>query len=560
MYGVRKPSSSGLSSASELNRPRRLNNSSRRYGWSSPMATAKAESRGSVLSRASEASIRKQFGIGRPNVQTVTIMASGVVFFTIVMLVRTAAIVPDHGHILPGSFGRRQRKIGVDQSVKSMNANNDIGNIKNNNRNMDKIKKADTNDNNGNNDVNNDNNDNNNNNFTGLIAADGSHFIADLSGTNFDIRYTGIQSRLGVDRMNRGISKKKARIARIAFFIQVSESNLRLLSRLLIVMWHPRNFYLIHFDRKIANETRQQFCRTVEKDELLSDNVHFLEPDVITYKGVSMLLNTLAAIEFLLDLSAEWDYFINLSGSDYPLVNTDTMSRILGEPAVLSQNKSFIQIATNKRFWHSMKQSRFDFIYYDNALSLLKNFKAELLLTWTHHPLFNEGAVGVEFVQSEAWIIAHRSFAKYAVHGNMARKLLLLLSMMQDPEEHFFAMLAWNSPQFNQSLAHHAFRAVFWELHGKMSGQHPYYIDDADKQGTYPLWDGHLTMSRCFFARKVKHPDSPILNRIDRFMSGTHPKADKQTVTANITAVRNFVHCIANVDPNSDQIRSTNFC
>lgn len=496
--------------------------------------------------------------MGRPNVQTVTLMASAVIFFTIVMLVRTAAIVPDHAQEVRGTLKahRVQRAASVPKAVRVPTTQKNPTQSKSQARpHIQRHTNSEAKPGN----VNNENNDNNNDNnsLTGLVAGDGSHFLADLSGTRFEILYTGTQSRLYVDTVNRRISKKKAKLA---FFIQVSDSNLRLLSRLLIVMWHPHHLYLIHFDAKVNPATREQFVQTIQKNELLSDNVFVLEADVITYKGVSMLLNTLAAIEFLLEKSPDWDYFINLSGSDYPMVNSDTMSRILGESPIVSQNKSFIQIATNKRFWHSMKQSRFDLIYYDNALSMNKSSSSKLLSTWIHHPLFHDHDVGIEFVQAEAWIIAHRSFAAHSVRSNQARKLLLLLSMMQDPEEHFFAMLAWNSPVFNQTLAHHSFRAVFWELHGKMSGQHPYYIDNPDKDGSFPLWEGHLTLSRCFFARKVKHPHSPLLTRIDRFMSGTHPDVSKQSVSSNITAVRQFVHCIADVDPSSDQIRSTNMC
>lgn len=45
---------------------------------------------------------------------------------------------------------------------------------------------------------------------------------------------------------------------------------------------------------------------------------------LVTYRGPTMLATTLHAMSMLLR-SAEWDWFINLSASDYPLLTQDGM-------------------------------------------------------------------------------------------------------------------------------------------------------------------------------------------------------------------------------------------
>lgn len=48
------------------------------------------------------------------------------------------------------------------------------------------------------------------------------------------------------------------------------------------------------------------------------------KPNLVTYRGPTMLATTLHAMAMLLR-TAKWDWFINLSASDYPLVTQDGM-------------------------------------------------------------------------------------------------------------------------------------------------------------------------------------------------------------------------------------------
>lgn len=175
----------------------------------------------------------------------------------------------------------------------------------------------------------------------------------------------------------------------------------------------------------------------------------------------------------------------------------------------------------------------------------------------------------MQFIQAEAWIVGHRDFVRYAVHSPESRRLLLFLSLMQDPEEHFFPMLAWNNMRFNGSLAHHAFRGIFWDFQGKMAGQHPYYVDRAPDptapNGTaaadeFAFWPQHIRSSPCFFVRKVSNVASPLLDRIDQHMSGSSLAANTAAVKQSLRNVLAFVQCISKVPRPAHAIHSYNEC
>jgi hypothetical protein len=64
----------------------------------------------------------------------------------------------------------------------------------------------------------------------------------------------------------------------------------------------------------------------VEKHPVFSKvgNVYMIsKANMVTYKGPTMVANTLHACAILLKMGKDWDWFINLSASDYPLVTQD---------------------------------------------------------------------------------------------------------------------------------------------------------------------------------------------------------------------------------------------
>lgn len=122
----------------------------------------------------------------------------------------------------------------------------------------------------------------------------------------------------------------------IAYFILVHRLP-KQFKRLFKALYHPKNHYLVHLDKKVNT--------TIYDDikDFLADfpNTYILESENVVWGGYSMVQAELNGMNYLLNLNLNWDFFINLSGQDYPLKSQKIIR------AYLTQNKgsNFIKIA-----------------------------------------------------------------------------------------------------------------------------------------------------------------------------------------------------------------------
>ena len=100
----------------------------------------------------------------------------------------------------------------------------------------------------------------------------------------------------------------------IAYFILVHRFPEQF-KRLFKALYHPENHYLIHLDKKTSIEIYDDIR------DFLTDfpNTYILESENVIWGGYSMVKAELNGMNYLLKLSVQWDFFINLSGQDYPL-------------------------------------------------------------------------------------------------------------------------------------------------------------------------------------------------------------------------------------------------
>jgi hypothetical protein len=99
----------------------------------------------------------------------------------------------------------------------------------------------------------------------------------------------------------------------------------------LLALYHPRNRYILHLDAEAPDSDRKDLAAWLADHPVINSaaNVRVVErANLITYRGPTMVANTLhAAADFLWgDAGAggsDWDWFINLSASDYPLATQD---------------------------------------------------------------------------------------------------------------------------------------------------------------------------------------------------------------------------------------------
>lgn len=361
-----------------------------------------------------------------------------------------------------------------------------------------------------------------------------------LSAPNYDSPNVELRNRL-----YRGLVEHDATIA---FFLQVSVGNLPLLPRLLLKLWHKDNLYAVHFDQKVPAEEVQRFVKELRSDARYA-NVHIMAPEPVTYMGVTMLLNTLSAMQRLLDEGADWDYFINLSGSDYPLVDVANQMRLLGQPGASERGTNFVHLTPGTHVWEKTEKSRLGFMHFDTALGFRSDINHTVIKSWKEHPLFQDH-LGVRLVKGEAWVIAHRSLCEFAVKSSYARRLLLLMANMQDPEEHFFQTLVWNHNEFNKTLARHSLRQVHWSFNGTRASQHPFMVDMTQDGGEWSFWP-MLENNPTFYTRKFGRPNSMLMERIDRLKSGTHPKAHEGRVIKSFDLASRHFNCLLDLKAQS---------
>lgn len=126
--------------------------------------------------------------------------------------------------------------------------------------------------------------------------------------------------------MGVSAANSKDSVPRLAYLISGSMGDGGSLKRTLKALYHPRNQYVVHLDLEASPEERLELAAYVRNEPLFMalGNVRMLvRANLVTYRGPTMVSNTLHAAAVLLRDGGEWDWFINLSSSDYPLVTQD---------------------------------------------------------------------------------------------------------------------------------------------------------------------------------------------------------------------------------------------
>lgn len=123
-----------------------------------------------------------------------------------------------------------------------------------------------------------------------------------------------------------GAGSGPPRQPRLAYLISGTRGDAPRLRRLLQAVYHPWNYYLLHLDLEAQAAERIELAKYVRSEPAFVgyDNVRVVgNANLVTYKGPTMIACTLHAVAILLRQGKDWDWFINLSASDYPLISQD---------------------------------------------------------------------------------------------------------------------------------------------------------------------------------------------------------------------------------------------
>ncbi|CAN8316874.1 unnamed protein product [Cochlearia groenlandica] len=155
-------------------------------------------------------------------------------------------------------------------------------------------------------------------------------------------------SGLPPNRILTGNSK----IPRLAYLVTGTNGDANRLKRLLRAIHHPRNHYLLHLDLRASDEERLDLAKYVrsgkttetEEKKRFKNVMVMGSADIVTEKGPTVLASTLHGVAILLKEAKDWDWFINLSSSDYPLMPQDDILHIF---SYLPRYLNFIEHTSN---------------------------------------------------------------------------------------------------------------------------------------------------------------------------------------------------------------------
>ncbi|KAB2058603.1 hypothetical protein ERO13_A11G228000v2 [Gossypium hirsutum] len=281
-----------------------------------------------------------------------------------------------------------------------------------------------------------------------------------------------------------------------AYLISASKGDIIKLKRTLHALYHPGNQYLIHLDYEAPASEHKLIAEFVSNHPVFSlvGNVYIVgKPNLVTYRGPTMLATTLHAMSMLLRC-CKWDWFINLSASDYPLVTQDDLIHAFSG---LPKDLNFIQ-HSSQLGWKLNKRGKPIII----DPGLYSRNKSEIWWVIKQRTL----PTAFKLYTGSAWTVISRSFAEYSIVGwdNLPRTLLLYYTNFVSSPEGYFQTLICNSVDYKNTTVNHDLHYITWDTPPK---QHPRSLGLKDYR--------RMVQSSRPFGRKFKRND-PVLDKIDR--------------------------------------------
>ncbi|XP_039115669.1 beta-glucuronosyltransferase GlcAT14B-like [Dioscorea cayenensis subsp. rotundata] len=290
-------------------------------------------------------------------------------------------------------------------------------------------------------------------------------------------------------------------LPRFAYLVSGSKGDLDRLWRTVRSLYHPRNLYILHLDLESPVEERDELVYRVGNDTIFAvvQNVFVIsKANMVTYRGPTMVANTLHACAILLKKSKDWDWFINLSASDYPLVTQDDLIHTFSS---LPRNLSFIE-HTSRLGWKESKRAKPLII----DPGLYKSKKSDVF--WITEK--RETPTAFKLFTGSAWMVLSREFVEYCVWGwdNLPRTLLMYYTNFISSPEGYFQTVICNAPEYIPTAVNHDLHYIAWDVPPK---QHPHTLSVADAP--------RMINANVPFARKFNR-DDPVLDKIDAELLG----------------------------------------
>ena len=277
---------------------------------------------------------------------------------------------------------------------------------------------------------------------------------------------------------NKSKITKQPKTIQIAYLILVQRFPEQF-KRLFKTIYHPDNHYLVHIDQEIAIGEYEEIETFLEE----YPNTYLLDSENVLWGGYSMVQVELNGMKFLLDMNLSWDFFINLSGQDFPLQSQEAIQTFLGK----NIGKNFITV---------LDQSE----EYPDTLNRVEYHFVENATGFSEVPYQRDCMDGVTSYVGGQWMILTRSCCEFICYSGEVKKFEDFYKHTFIANEGFFQTVLMNT-SFNETIVNDDKRAIIW-VHDGLIKLCPKTFTEDD---TDFLLDSHH-----FFARKFDEPPATL--------------------------------------------------
>jgi len=281
---------------------------------------------------------------------------------------------------------------------------------------------------------------------------------------------------------------------KLAYFIMCHKNSSQI-ARLLHAIYRHDSIYIIHADLKSG----VKFVKEIEAICSGFENVHMIDPMAVSWGGWSLVEIQNCAMQKLLAMDKEWDYFINLSGQCYPL---KSQAELL---AFLTNNESSMGGKPSYMYFNNLEDPFYFKFFVERQETYIKEINGKAVDTGVKRPYFSE-VFGNELYLSmgSQWVMLSRKFCEYVCSDTpLIARFIEYFQTFNIPDEHYIQTLMVNSP-FTDRVVNNMHRFI----HIPTNESHPQLL-------TVHQLD-ELLAADCFFARKVDElTDSVLLDLLD---------------------------------------------
>ncbi len=225
----------------------------------------------------------------------------------------------------------------------------------------------------------------------------------------------------------------------IAYFILVHRYPNQF-KRLFKAIYNPANQYLIHVDRKSQKDLYAQVAFFLEE----FPNAYMLESQNVVWGGYSMVDVELKGMKKLLKINAKWDFFVNLSGQDFPLKTQTAIQSFLKKNSKSSFLKFVDQVEERP-----------------NTLNRIQNYFQETSVGFNGTPTKRKYLADTTAYIGGQWKILTRECCEFLCTSPKVKKFRTFYKHTLIPDESFFQTVLMNSG-YEGKLINDDKRAIIW--------------------------------------------------------------------------------------------------